>query len=196
MKKFLTLILVGLLASCGRGPQGRLALPEQNIVKDFVAEERYRSSWKWTLPGLPAILSLSSEGAYKEMIWSVSDKTSSGVRRSRIASLQLAPRFFTHGPQAVTQVRFSPSGETILAQEFSRDGARSQTVLFKRDRYTGAWRSRYLHLEQPQKTTLRELDDRSRVPALLEPAIAPRILRLDENLVIYEVDGKTRSQEL
>ena len=91
------------------------------------------------------------------------------------------------------EVRFSPSGQTILAHEFSEDGARFQTVVFQHDEVTGAWRSRLIALGEEAKTKLRKLDDGSRVPSLLAPAIPPTLLRLDEDLVIYEVKGKRRS---
>ena len=48
-------------------------------------------------------------------------------------------------------------------------------------------------LGEEAKTKLRKLDDGSRVPSLLAPAIPPTLLRLDEDLVIYEVKGKRRS---
>lgn len=179
----------------GCGPQGQLALPEQNVAERFRVEEGYRPQWDWTVPGGPAVLSLVSEGPH-EMYWTVSEKALRGVRRSRIASLQIAPRFFAQGPSGVREVRFSPSGKTILAHEFSQNGSRFQTVLFQHDSYTGAWSSRYLDLGDKAKTKARKLDDRSRVPGLLTPAIAPKILRLDESLVIYEVEGRTRSLEL
>ena len=170
-------------------------MPEQNVAERFVTEEGYRPRWNWSTAGGRAILSLSQEGAH-EMIWSVREKSNDRIRRSRLASLQRAPRFFAHGPEGVREVRFSPSGETILAHEVSRDGTRFQTVLFQFDDYTGAWRSRYLDLGKAAETKMRKLDDRSRVAAVLAPAVAPKILRLDEEVVIYEVDGKTQSQGL
>lgn len=182
-----------LVASCG--PKGRLALPEQNVAESFVAEEGYRPKWTWSVPGGPAVLALSKEGPY-EMVWTVSEKSLSRVRRSRIASLQRAPRFFSQGPDGVTEVRFSPSGETILAHEYSKDGTRFQTVLFQHDDYTGAWSSRYLDLGKPAETKWRKLDDKTRAPGLLGPAVPPVILRLDEEQVIYEVEGKTKSLAL
>ncbi|MGJ8725087.1 MAG: hypothetical protein ACSHYB_11065 [Roseibacillus sp.] len=189
------LILGVFLLAVGCGPQGRIASPEQNVAERFEVEEGLRSRWTWTVPGGPAVLSLAADGPH-EMYWTVSDKSLPNVRRSRLASLQTATRFFSQGPSGVKEVRFSPSGRTILAYEFSRDGSRFQTVLFQNDDYTGAWRSRYLNLGEKAKTKTRKLDDRSKVPGLLEPAIAPKILRLDEDLVIYEVEGKTRSLEL
>lgn len=178
------------VASCG--PQGRLAAPEQNVAERFETSEGLRQSWSWTVPGGPVVLSLSEEGPH-EMIWTVSEKSMNRVRRSRISSLQVAPRFFTQGPKGVREVRFSPSGQTILAHEFSEDGARFQTVVFQHDEVTGAWRSRLIALGEEAKTKLRKLDDGSRVPSLLAPAIPPTLLRLDEDLVIYEVKGKRRS---
>ena len=192
MKKWL-LLGIGLWSvSCG--PQGRIAFPEQNVAERFEVEEGFRSRWTWTVPGGPSVLALSADGPH-EMVWTVSDKDLPGVRRSRIASLQTATRFFSQGPSGVKEVRFSPSGTTILVYEFSRDGSRFQTVLFQNDGRTGAWSSRYLSLGEQAKTKTRKLDDRSKVEGVLEPAIAPQILRLDENLVIYEVEGKTRSLE-
>ena len=193
MKKWMLLGAGLWLVGCG--PQGQIASPEQNVAERFVVKEGFRQSWNWTVPGAPAVLSLAADGPH-EMLWTVSDKDMPDVRRSRIASLQTATRFFSQGPSGVKEVRFSPSGKTILAYEFSRDGSRFQTVLFQNDLRTGAWRSRYLSLGEEAKTKTRKLDDRSKVPGLLEPAIAPKILRLDENLVIYEVEGKTRSLEL
>lgn len=127
------------------------------------------------------------------MVWSVSEKALPRVRRSRLGSLQRAPRFFSQGPEGVREVRFSPSGKTILAHEFAADGRRFQTVLFQEDSFTGAWRSRLIDLAGKAKTKERKLDDGSRVLGLIAPASAPRILRLDEGLVIYEVDGQQQS---
>ncbi len=189
---FLATILLG-LASCG--PQGRLAVPEQNIAERFTVEEGFRPSWHWMVPGGPALLSLSVENG-NEMVWAVKEKSASGIRRSRLASLQRPPRFFSQGPEGVSQVRFSPSGKTILIHETSRDRTRFQTLLFQLDGYTGAWRSRPLSLGKEEETKARRLDDGSRVPGLLRSAVPPRILRLDEELVIYEVDGKTHSLAL
>lgn len=182
-----------MLAGCG--PQGRLALPEQNVAEQFAVREGFRPSWHWTVAGSPAVLELAAEGPH-EMVWSVREKAMNRIRRSRIGSLQMAPRFFSQGPAGVQEVRFSPSGQTILAHEISRDGSRFQTVLFQQDDYTGAWRSRYLRLGKAAETKVRRLDDRSRVPGLLAPAVPPKILRLDEDLVIYQVDGETRSLAL
>ena len=187
-----------LLGAClwmvGCGPQGQIAAPEQNVAERFIVEEGFRPRWNWTVAGAPAVLSLSADGPH-EMVWTVSDKDMSHVRRSRIASLQTATRFFSQGPSGVKEVRFSPSGRTILIYEFSGDGSRFQTVLFQNSERTGAWRSRYLNLGDGPETKTRKLDDRSKVPGLISPAVAPKILRLDENLVIYEVEGKTRSFE-
>lgn len=188
------LLMAGLLvASCG--PQGRLAMPEQNVAERFVTEEGFHPRWNWTTPGSRAILSLSQEGPH-EMIWAVREKAMDRLRRSRLASLQVAPRFFSQGPEGVREVRFSPSGETILAHEVTTDGTRFQTVLFQFDQVTGAWRSRVLDLGKAAETKMRKLDDRSRVAVVLAPAVAPTILRLDEEVVIYEVDGKTQSLAL
>lgn len=180
-----------MLVSCG-GPEGRLAMPEQNVAERFVSEDGYRPRWDWSTPGGPAILSLAVDGRH-EMMWSVREKSMDRVRRSRLRSLQTPPRFFSQGPEGVREVRFSPSGETILAHEVASDGVRFQTVLFQFDSNRGAWRSRYLDLGKPEETKLRKLDDRSQVAAVLAPAVAPTILRLDEEVVIYEVEGKTRS---
>ena len=192
-KSALSLVCLWAVVSCG--PQGQLALPAQNIAENFRAEEGFRSRWNWSEPGSPAFLSLSSENEH-EMVWSVSEKSMPLVRRSRLGSLQRAPRFFSQGPAGVREVRFSPSGKTILAHEFSPDGGRFQTVLFQEDSFTGAWRSRVLDLAGEAKTKTRKLDDGSRVLGLISPAMAPQILRLDEGRVIYEVDGKQQSLEL
>lgn len=189
------LLPVVFLMVVGCGPQGELALPAQNVAERFEVEEGFRPKWNWTEPGAPAVLSLSSDGPH-EMVWTVSEKSMSRVRRSRMASLQKTPRFFSQGPAGVREVRFSPSGETILAHEFSADGARFQTVVFQFDRVTGAWRSRLIPLAGVAKTKMRRLDDGSRVAGLVAPASPPRILRLDNDLVIYEVDNQKRSLPL
>ena len=94
------------------------------------------------------------------------------------------------------EVRFSPSGKTVLAHEFSPDGSRFQTVVFQQDDYTGGWKSRRIDLAGAPETKIRKLDDRTKVPALISPSVPPKILRLDEDLVIYEVAGRTCSQTL
>lgn len=179
----------------GCGPQGELALTEQNVAERFTVAEGLRPSWTWSVPGGPAVLTLAADGPH-EMYWSLEEKVLPGVRRSRLASLQTQPRFFSQGPAGVREVRFSPSGKTVLAHEYSADGTRFQTVVFQQDDYSGAWKSRRIELAGAPKTKLRKLDDRSKVPALIAPAVPPKILRLDEDLVIYEVAGKTQSQSL
>ncbi|MDQ8191612.1 hypothetical protein [Roseibacillus persicicus] len=188
------LLLSGILL-VGCGPQGELALPEQNVAERFAVKEGFRPSWTWTSPGGPAVLALAGDGPH-EMYWSVEEKSLPGVRRSRLASLQTLPRFFSQGPAGVREVRFSPSGKTILAHEYSPDGLRFQTVVFQLDDYTGGWKSRRIDLAGAPETKLRKLDDRSKVPALIAPAVPPKILRLDDGLVIYEVAGKTQSRTL
>ncbi len=190
MKKSLLLALVFVVAACS--PQGQLAVPAQNVAERFEVSGGMRPSYQWTVPGAPAVLSLGAEGPH-EMLWTVSEKSMSRVRRSRLQSLQTVPRFFAQGPAGVQEVRFSPSGKTILAHEVSGDGGRFQTVLFRQDVSTGAWRSRILNLGKPAETKARKLDDGSRVPGLVTAAVAPKILRLDENLVIYEVADETQS---
>lgn len=195
MMKKIMLCSLGFLALVGCGSKGQLALPAQNVAERFGVEEGFRSSWNWTVPGGPAVLTLSSENEH-EMVWSVSLKSMPRVRRSRLGSLQRAPRFFSQGPEGVREVRFSPSGKTILAHEFSPDGTRFQTLLFQEDGYTGAWRSRVIDLAVQAQTKIRKLDDGSKVPSLISPKMAPKILRLDESLVIYEVNGQQRSLAL
>lgn len=182
-----------LVASCG--PKGRLAVPEQNVVQRFEVSEGFQPSYLWALPGTPATLTLAPNGPH-EMFWSVSEKAAPRVRRSRLASLQRKPRFFSQGPDGVREVRFSPSGRTILAQEFSADRSRFQTLIFQQDETTGAWRSRTLNLGQTVATKSKKLDDGSRVASLIGVATAPRILRLDEDLVIYQLRGETQSLPL
>ena len=185
---FLSLVL--LFVSCA--PQGELALPAQNVAERFEVEGGFYESWTWTTPASPTVLSLTKQGDH-EMRWSVMQKSLGKARRVNERSLQIAPRYFTHGPAGVEEVRFSPSGRRILVHEKTADGGLFQTLLFSEDSYTGAWSSRVLSLGDGPETKLRTLDDNTEVPALLGDAVPPRILRLDEEVVIYEVDGKTRS---
>ena len=186
---------LALLTLTNCGPSGQLALPEQNIVSRFELEGDLRRSWQWTETGSPVVLSLEEKGSY-ELLWCIREKPRKDRLRAPIRSLLLAPAFPSRGPQGLQEVRFSPSGRTILVQEHSRDGSKFQVLLFTQSQQSSAWFSRPLTLGEPAKTKLRKLDDNSRVPALLSGSTPPQILRLDDDLVIYQVDKETRSLPL
>lgn len=182
-----------ILNSCG--PSGQLARPEQNIVSSFELAGSYRRAWQWSEVHSPAVLSLEEEGSH-ELLWCVREKPQADRRRTSATSLLVSPPFPAQGPSGLQEVRFSPSGKTILVHEQTPDGARCQTVVFWQEERTGAWRYRKLDLGKPAKTKLRKLDDQSRVPVILNDGIAPKILRLDDGGIIYQVDGKTASYPL
>lgn len=182
-----------ILSSCG--PSGQLARPEQNIVSRFEVEGNYRRAWQWTEVDSPALLSLEEQGTH-ELLWCVREKPRADRRRTSATSLLVSPPFPSQGPRGLEEVRFSPSGKTILVHEQTSDGARFQTLVFWQELRTGAWRYRKLDLGKPAETKLRKLDDQSRVPVILSNGLAPKILRLDDGSVIYQVDGKTASFSL
>lgn len=179
----------------GCGPSGQLARPEQNIVSRFEVEGSYRRAWQWTEAGSPAVLSLEEQGSH-ELLWCVREKPRVDRRRTSATSLLVSPAFPAQGPRGLEEVRFSPSGKTILIHEKSFDGARFQTLVFWQEERTGAWRYRQIDLGKRAETKLRKLDDKSRVPVTLTEAQAPKILRLDDASVVYQVDGKTASLAL
>ncbi|MDP0491525.1 MAG: hypothetical protein Q7Q71_10780 [Verrucomicrobiota bacterium JB023] len=192
MKKLLSLILLALVAC---GPSGQIATPRQNIAHQFKFEaHRFRPKWQWSQPGTSAILSLEQEG--RGMVWSIREMPYADRRHLTFPSVMLPPYFPTEGHRGLQDVRFSPSGETILIHEISPDGLRSQTLAFRKSGPMSTWSAERINLAAPGKTKMRKLDDGTRVPALLTNPKPPRILRLDDNLVIYEVDGETRSATL
>jgi hypothetical protein len=170
---------------------------EGTYLKDFSTDVRDSSnkSWTWTEPGSPAVLSLEKEGNY-ELTWAIREKPYADRRRTSIASLLQAPPLPSQGPFGLKEVRFSPSGKTILVHETARDRGRFQTLIFQEDALTGAWKSRKIDLAGEANTKMRKLDDKTKVPAIIAGPQPPTILRLDDKLVIYEVNGKTRSEML
>ena len=190
---FLSAIAAFLMVSCG--PSGQLAVPEQNIASRFELSGNYRPMWQWTEAGSPAILSLEEQGSH-ELLWSVREKPRGLRRRASKSSLLESPPFPAQGPKGVQEVRFSPSGKTILIHEQTLAGDKFQTVVFYQSDRNGSWYSRSLDLGKSPETKLRKLDDKTRVPVILSPGVAPEILRLDDSLLIYRVDGKTRSIDL
>lgn len=193
-----SLFLVGagalLLCQCGTG--GRIATPEQNIASRFeVSGEKNRRSWTWSETGSPAVLSLEKDGPF-ELTWAVREKPYVDRRRTSITSLLQAPPIPSQGPLGLKEVRFSPSGKTILVHETGWDRSKFQTLVFQLDPITGAWTSRKISLGSERTTKLTKLDDKTKVPAIVAAPLPPSILRLDDNLVIYEIDGKTRSSAL
>lgn len=181
-------------SSCS--PTGRLATPEQNIAPRFeVAGDSSRRSWTWSEAGSPAVLSLERDGAF-ELTWAIREKPYADRRRTSIASLLQAPPIPAQGPLGLKEIRFSPSGRTILVHEAGRDRSKFQTLIFRTDPTSGAWTSRKIDLGSERETKLTKLDDKTKVPAIIAAPTPPRILRLDDELVIYETDGKTRSQSL
>ena len=196
MKPLLPLVLsVALFSLVGCGSSGQLAFPEQNIASRFELEGNLRRSWRWTETGSPVILSLEERGSH-ELLWCIRKKPRADRRLASTTSLLLAPSFSSQGPNGLEQVRFSPSGTTILVHERSQDGAKFQTLLFTQDQRSGVWFSRRLDLGKPAETKLRKLDDKSRVPVLLNGSIPPQILRLDDELVVYQIGKETRSLPL
>jgi len=196
MKSLLPLALsVALLSLVGCGSSGQLAFPEQNIASRFELEGNFRRSWRWTETGSPAILSLEERGSH-ELLWCIRKKPRADRRLASVTSLLLAPAFSSRGPDGLKEVRFSPSGTTILVHERSQDEARFQTLLFTQNQRSGVWFSRKLDLGQPAETKLRKLDDKSRVPVLLSGSVPPEILRLDDDLVVYQIGKETRSLPL
>lgn len=189
----LTLLGAGVLLVSSCGPSGRIATPEQNMASRFeLAGEGSRRSWTWSETGSPAILSLEKEGDY-ELTWTIREKPYAERRRTSRASLLQAPPIPSQGPLGLKEVRFSPSGRTILVHEAGLDRRKFQTLLFRMNEESGAWTSRRIDLGGKAVTKLTKLDDQTKVPAIIADPSPPRILRLDDALVIYEVDGKTRS---
>jgi hypothetical protein len=185
-----------LLLASGCGSQGRLANPAQNVASRFeLAGEGDRKSWTWSEAGSPAVLSLEKDGPY-ELTWAIREKPYADRRRTSEASLLQAPPLPSQGPFGLKEVRFSPSGKTILVHERARNRSRFQTLVFRSSPVTGAWSSGKVDLAGEATTKMRKLDDKTKVPAIVAGPQAPKILRLDDDLVIYEVEGKTRSQEL
>jgi hypothetical protein len=197
MKSPLFLVFGAILViASGCGSPGRLANPSQNVASQFeLADQGGRKSWTWTEPGSPAVLSLEKEGNY-ELTWAIREKPYADRRRTSIASLLQAPPLPSQGPFGLKEVRFSPSGKTILVHETARDRGRFQTLIFQEDALTGAWKSRKIDLAGEANTKMRKLDDKTKVPAIIAGPQPPTILRLDDKLVIYEVNGKTRSEML
>jgi len=186
---------IALLALASCGSSGQLAFPEQNIAARFELEGSFRRSWQWTEAGAPVILSLEEHGSH-ELLWCIRKKPRADRRFASISSLLFTPAFAAQGPSGLEQVRFSPSGTTILAHERSRNGDKFQTLLFTQDLRTGTWFSRRLDLGTPAKTKLKRLDDKTKVPVILSNSVPPQILRLDDDLVVYQIGKETRSLAL
>ncbi len=188
VKNLFTVVLVGLLVACG--PSARLARPEQNVASRYQVSSKGEGEWTWTEPYADSILILR-KGRGQELYWSVQNKGGSTFRQARFQSLQSPSVMSRSAPPAILEVRFSPSGNAILVQEKTNEGGVSQTILFKS--LGSVWTSRRLGLSRPAETRSRRLDDGSRVDAIVSPAQEATILRLDDQQIIHEIDGKTGS---
>ncbi len=180
-----------ILASCGG--VASIDDPRQNIASQFTLDDHLHPSWHWSQPGITSILTLDARSP-DELVWSIREKNRGSYRRSSIHSLQRQPRLLRAGPDGILEVRFSPSGKSILIQEEAPTTGHSLIILFHQDSFTGAWSSYPLNLTPPSKQKYQKLDDGSQVPLLNRPKATIQILRLDERSVIYEIDKKTYSK--